>query len=334
MQPEQKLNGTPQHSADQSGSVICAQCGAPMPEGMRFCRSCGQRLGEGSAEYTETVRLPNATGPAGDRATTRFVPGYRAPIARQTGSGFLYRQRRRFSGMTWVFIAIAIFFGVGGLLSTFIKNVRPNLPTSIRGSAPSNRSYFGVDGFENADGGATFDAVEPPGAPADKAGLVGGDIITSFDGHEVKGEDQMMDLLRQTPVGKTVEVVYVRDGETKKTQMTTISNDAFNDLASAFEDRPEGRGLFGYEQSDSKRVKIEGTNMYGVRLDNVSDNAPADIAGIKEGDIVIEFDGVPIRTSDELLSRVRRAIPKDVVNVVVMRDGQRVEIPVKMGKAN
>jgi membrane-associated protease RseP (regulator of RpoE activity) len=302
-----------------------------MPEGMRFCRSCGQRLGEGSAEYTETVRLPNATSPTGGRATTQFVPGYRAPIVQQTESGFLGRQRRRFSGMTWVFIVIAAFFGVGGLYS-FMRNPRTNIPGVIR-RAPAD-AKFGVDGFKNGNGGATFDAVKPPGSPADKAGLVGGDIITSFDGNVVKGEDDMMDLMRKTPVGKTVEVIYVRDGETKKTQLTPISQDAFDDLTSAFEDRPEGRGLFGYEQSDSKRVKIEGTNLYGVRLDNVSDNAPADIAGIKEGDVVIEFDGVPIRTSDELLSRVRRAIPKDVVNVVVMRDGQRVEIPVRMGKAN
>ncbi len=333
MHPEQKLNGTGQNSADQSGTVVCAQCGAPMPEGMRFCRSCGQRLGEGPAEYTETVRFPNATAAADGRATTQFVPGYRAPLAQQTGSSFLGRQTRRFSGMTWVFIAIAIFFGVGGLLSTVMKNARTRIPASIRGAVPSDRSYFGVDGFKNTTGGVTFDAVEPPGSPADNAGLVGGDIIMSFDGHVVKGESQMMDLLRQTPVGKTVEVIYLRDGETKKTQLTTISNEAFDDLASAFDDRPEGRGLFGYEESDSRRVQVPGTNIYGVRLDNLSENAPADIAGVKEGDIVIEFDGVPIRTSDELLSRVRRAIPRSTVKIVVMRDGQRLEMPVKMGKA-
>ena len=49
-------------------------------------------------------------------------------------------------------------------------------------------------------------------------------------------------------------------------------------------------------------------------------------------DVVIEFAGVPIRTPEELRSRVRRAIPYLPVDVVVMRDGERLTIPVKMGK--
>jgi len=34
-----------------------------------------------------------------------------------------------------------------------------------------------------------------PGGPADKAGLVGGDVITSFDGHQVRQANEMMNLL-------------------------------------------------------------------------------------------------------------------------------------------
>jgi S1-C subfamily serine protease len=66
------------------------------------------------------------------------------------------------------------------------------------------------------------------------------------------------------------------------------------------------------------------------------------MAGIKNGDIVIEFDGVPIRTSDEFLMRVRRAVPYSTVKIVVMRGNgdeknsdeklEKLEIPVKMGK--
>jgi S1-C subfamily serine protease len=69
-----------------------------------------------------------------------------------------------------------------------------------------------------------------------------------------------------------------------------------------------------------------------VRLDSVESSRPADLAGIKEGDIVIEFDGVPIRTPEELHSRVRRALPYSTVKVVLMREGEKMEIPVKMGK--
>jgi len=46
----------------------------------------------------------------------------------------------------------------------------------------------------------------------------------------------------------------------------------------------------------------------------------------------VEFDRIPIRTPDELLLRVRRAIPYSTIKLVVFRNGEKVEIPVKMGR--
>ena len=323
MQPEENLNSP----SGDSGAIVCAQCGAPMPREMRFCRACGHRLGEGAAEYTETVPFPNAnvTRP---QVAGPFAPPYTAPIASQAGAGLPYK-RRRLSGMTWIFIVIAMFFVVGGGLTALRKGV-PNVP---RVSVNFNRSYFGVNGFDSVNGGVTFDNVEPPDGPADKAGLVGGDIITSFDGHAVTDEDEITDLLRQTPIGKTVEVTYLRDGETKKTQLTTISESEFNDLQRAYRNRPQGRGYFGFEDNRTTKIADAPNKIYGVQLDWVEPNRPADLFGLKEGDIITAWDDVPIRTSDELLSRVRRAVPKSTIVVTIIRGGQTMKIPVTMGRA-
>ena len=300
-----------------------------MPQGMRFCRSCGNRLGEGLAEYTETVRFPNAPVATGARFTAPFTPGMNAPLAPQTGRGFPPRRRLGFTGMTWLWIVLGIMFATGGGLS-MLKGPSIRRP-GVFAPAPS-RSYFGVNQFTSANGGVTFKVVEPPGSPADKAGLVGGDIVTTFDGRSVKGSDEMMGLLRQTPVGKTVELIYLRDGETKKTQLTTISEDEFNALNDAFDERPEGKGFFGFESNRTTQISNPETKTYGVRIDYLYENDPAILFGIKVGDIITEFDGVPIRTPAELLSRVRRAIPYNTIKIVVIRDGQRVEVPVKLGK--
>jgi S1-C subfamily serine protease len=75
--------------------------------------------------------------------------------------------------------------------------------------------------------------------------------------------------------------------------------------------------------------------MTGVRLDDIYGSRPADIAGVKKGDIVIEFDGIPIRTGGELLMRLNRALPYSTIKLVVMRGGdklEKVEIPVKLGR--
>ena len=71
----------------------------------------------------------------------------------------------------------------------------------------------GVHSFDTTDGRVTFDNVEPADGPADKAGLVGRDIITTVDGQMVHSDDEMMAMLRRIPIGKTVDVVYLRDGE-------------------------------------------------------------------------------------------------------------------------
>ena len=226
-------------------------------------------------------------------------------------------------------MALIIFFFAAGGVTHFVRPLRINIPGS---ALISSRSYVGVNQFDTTDGGVTFDNVEPPGAPADKAGLVGGDTITKFDGQEINSDDQMMDLLGKTPIGKTVEVAFIRDAETRTTLLTTISKTDFDQLSRAFRNRSEGRGRFGYDTDDAEQVEVPGTKMHGVRLSKISPSLPADLAGIKGGDIVIEFDNVPIRTPEEFESRVRRAVPYSTIKVVVLRGGERLEIPVKMGR--
>jgi len=325
MQPQENFNNPA--GAGDSGQISCAQCGAPMPRGMRFCRACGHRLGEGSAEYTETVRFGSDTATA-SRVTSAYIPPQGGPIA-AAGAALPYKRRRRLGGMAWVIIIIGLLFVVGGALSALRRTVR-NVPRGVVSITP--RSYFGVNGFENVQGGITFDNVEPPDGPADRAGLVGGDIITAFDGHAVTDRDQMGDMLRQTPIGKTVEVIYLRDGETKKTQMTTISEAESRELDRAFRSRPEGRGKFGFDDDKVTKIVDPATKTYGVRLDWVESNGPADLFGLKEGDIITAWDGVPIRTGEELLSRVRRALPKSPVEISVIRDGEKLKIPVTIGR--
>ena len=140
----------------------------------------------------------------------------------------------------------------------------------------------------------------------------------------------MMELLGATPIGKTVDVVFIRDGETRTTKLTTISEGDAKRLEKEFGARPEGRGRLGID--DQERVDVPGTNLHGVRLGIVEKSLPADVAGIKPGDIVIEFDNIPIRTSEELASRIQRAVPYTTVAVKIVRGAERLEIPVKVGR--
>lgn len=253
------------------------------------------------------------------------------------------KKKRRMSGMSWVFLGLLVFF-VGAAAFTAIVAPMRKTGSFVVSQKPANKSYIGVDEFNKTDEGVIFEAVKAPGGPADKAGMLGGDVIVSFDGQAIHDDDQMDELMTQTPVGKTVDIEYLRDGQKKTAKLTTISESDNQRLTREFDRRPEGKPQFGYDDDDAKTVKVPGMNIHGVRLGSILRNRPADIAGVKDGDIVIEMDSIPIRTSAEFLMRVRRALPYSTVKLVVMRPKgdpeadseaqqfEKVEIPVRLGK--
>jgi len=309
-----------------------------MPREMRFCRSCGCRLGEGIEEYTETVRFehtPRRTAPAGKTRTATVATPFTSPTsskawaaasnARKQAMHKVSTQLDKFKvgrackrvpkWVVWVVVpifALSLISGGGSIRS------RRNAPNSYLGSH-----------YKSANGGAFIRDITPPGSAADKAGLVGGDTIISFDGKPVKSENDLSSLLSATPIGKTVEVLYIRDGETRTTKLTTISQEKNSELEDAFDD--QAKGFLGVDD-DFKRVQVEGTSLYGVQLDRVYRDRPASRAGLQAGDIIIEFGGTPIRTTEEFNQRIDRARPGSTVQVVFMRGGERRETSVTMGE--
>jgi S1-C subfamily serine protease len=256
------------------------------------------------------------------------------------------KKKRRFSGMSWIFVGLLVFFVAAAAFTAIVAPKRSGSVGFVQ--TPVVKSYLGVDKFNNTDEGVIFESVSAPGGPADKAGLIGGDVIVSVDDQLIHDEDQIEDLMTKTPIGKTLDVEYMRDGEKKTTKLTTISLDEYRKLSREFDRRPEGRAQFGYEDGDAETVKVPGMNIHGVKLGTILRNRPADIAGVKNGDIVIEFNDIPIRTNAEFLMRVRRALPYTTVKLVVMRpkgdpeaetppddapkEYEKVEIPVRLGK--
>jgi PDZ domain len=332
-------HGMPVASETDSSITICSNCRTPMPRDLRFCRNCGFRLGEGSAEYTETIRFENgrpvkladhaAASAPQPFAAAHGVPG--GPMSPATGYP-IAKPSKKMSGMTWMFIGLLIFFISAAAFTAIVTPNRRGADPEATAPPPAPKAWVGVSSLEDAEGGVTFESITAPGGPADKAGLVGGDLITTFDGQVVDDEDELTDLLERTPIGKPVEVIYLRDGELKTTTLTTVSKDDNDRLVEEARNRPEGRGVFGFEDGNTERVAIPGTKISGVKLNKLNRNQPADLAGIKEGDIIIEFDGTPIRTPKEFGARVLRALPYSIVKVKLIRGAEQLEIPVKMGK--
>ena len=74
----------------------------------------------------------------------------------------------------------------------------------------------------------------------------------------------------------------------------------------------------------------EGVN--GVRFADVRDGTPAAKAGLKAGDILVEFDGKTIGNLYDFTYALRAKKPGDVVKVKVLRYGQPLEVSVTLTK--
>lgn len=338
--------------AEKTETVNCPSCGATLVAGLRFCRMCGYRLGEGIEEYVATQRFdaasmppmaPPAAAPGTDPFAARQTWGMPAarpvqPIQPFGVTSALNSQQPAASGWAkscatkrggwwlWLTIAIVILFA-GGMIPLSMMS----RGGAGRGGAVAVKSFLGVDGFETAPGGgALITGIAGPETPIVRAGLIGGDVIKSFDGVPIQNDDAMRDILRKTPVGKTVPVDFIRDNVPGTTTLTTAAERDMPGLR-LFDRRPGGRGVIGIDPGD--RVRLPNSEIYGVELDDLTRNGPADLAGLKERDIIVKFGEHLIRTPGDLRYRIAEALPGATVPVTVVRGTEQVEIPVKIGKS-
>lgn len=70
----------------------------------------------------------------------------------------------------------------------------------------------------------------------------------------------------------------------------------------------------------------------GVFVSSVAENSGAKKAGVLEGDVIKEIDGLPIRKFADLTGYVNSKRPKDVINVKVLRKRKELVLPVTLSK--
>lgn len=70
----------------------------------------------------------------------------------------------------------------------------------------------------------------------------------------------------------------------------------------------------------------------GVLVTSVMDDSAAQKVGIERDDIIVEFEGEPVVTANELINRVAVRKPGSEVELVVLREGKRKTVRVVLGK--
>lgn len=210
----------------------------------------------------------------------------------------------------------------------------------------NDRPYLGVTTEKHEKGARITDVSD--NSAASKAGLKEGDIITRVDDTKVEDHESLSTAIRKHKPEEKATITYLRDGKEQKESVTlgktsygfamaaprlqgladmnrSFNFDEFNRMYST------GRGRLGIRAQDTEDGK-------GVKVLDVDDESPAGKAGIKEDDIITEFDGKNIDSADKLAEAARAAKDKSSMTVKLTRDGRsqtvEIKIPKKLKTAN
>jgi len=182
-----------------------------------------------------------------------------------------------------------------------------------------------------APNGVVIEDIEP-GSPAEKAGLKGGDVITSVNGQTIKTGNDLVNPIAQAPIGAKMKLTYVRDRTQKEATVTV------EDRTHVF---PTTAGRLGDQPGESAPIEL------GLHVDNlthdraqrfgvegkkgviVTDVDPASFASddlnFGRGDVITEINHDAITSLDDYRAAVAKLKPGvNVVFKVLRRQDDRI----------
>lgn len=128
--------------------------------------------------------------------------------------------------------------------------------------------------------------------------------------------------------------IFTRTGGSIGLSFAIPSATAMNVVAQLKDSGEVVRGWLGVGIQDVNKSLADSFGLEkpaGALVSQVVDDGPAKKAGIREGDVILTFDGKNIRESSDLPHVVGRTQPDSRVPVVVFRDGREKTIRVKVG---
>ncbi len=178
---------------------------------------------------------------------------------------------------------------------------------------------------DNEEGALISQVLE--GSPAEKAGLIAGDIVLSFDGKRIKEMRNLPRTVAQAKVGETYKLGIWRDGKAKTLKITTEPFPDDEALASGGDlseepVAPEKDTVLGAElseiTSELRRQYRLGEDTQGVLLLSVERNGLAAKNGLRAGDIITRFDNKAVTTPEQITSALNEATKSNQSSVAVL----------------
>ncbi len=167
-----------------------------------------------------------------------------------------------------------------------------------------------------------------PQSPAERAGIKRGDIIVHYNGRPVKDAGSFRNQVASTFPGKKVKIKIFRDGRLNDIELIIAEQSHQGYEVPAYLGRLHQRkhALSGIDvielTRDIARQMGFGQDDRGVIVLKIEPGSPADLAGLKRGDLIKEIDRVSIKRIEDFQRITSRIQPGDSVLLFINRSGR------------
>lgn len=176
-----------------------------------------------------------------------------------------------------------------------------------------------------------------PGSPADAAGIRAGDILMDFDERAVFSVARLQWLTRRLEPLKTVALKYYRDGETSDTELALeVSPPRSERTPEARRDwvwkSPDYLGASLQSLTPGLREALEVPDGLGALVSDVHENSPAERAGLRAGDVIVQMDRRVIRDIRDVERVLDYFESGEQLSVEIIRDKKARQLSLTLGE--
>lgn len=171
--------------------------------------------------------------------------------------------------------------------------------------------------------GALVSAVEID-SPADVGQILPGDVIISFNREAVIESSDLPPLVGQVAPGGRVPVEIVRDGKIKKLNVIVAALDGDQPITEQRSKANENGDRLGLIVEDVTKLPIPEDGLTGVVIQYIAPRSAAEMAGLQQGDIIVQLGKMRISSSKEYDKTVRQMPKNRPVAIRFLRRGAAV----------
>ncbi len=171
--------------------------------------------------------------------------------------------------------------------------------------------------------GALVSAVEID-SPADVGQILPGDVIISFNREAVIESSDLPPLVGQVAPGGRVPVEIVRDGKIKKLNVIVAALDGDQPITEQRSKANENGDRLGLIVEDVSKLPIPEDGLTGVVIQYIAPRSAAEMAGLQQGDIIVQLGKMRISSSKEYDKTVRQMPRNRPVAIRFLRRGAAV----------